>query len=352
MSDENFLDNPFYIALSRQFSDLYAKACARKCIICIPIKSSLHMLSRGNSLMKHRALIPKAELGLHILQPSPLQSLEEGLYDCVQNGYSVKIERPTGGKNGIIRGYSGFARSFSAEILSEEKCYDEKSGGSFTMLIIDHPLGEGMDVYTKPPPTLEYTFDKLSSASCEDYLRESLGSLDSACIIGTFKKSIEQLYRTYVLLEGYLDDLASKIRSLVTKTVDESVRAVPSINRRDTAAAFEVFGHNILYPKLFPFLHEKEYAAREKVISVNMESVRKPTTIDGLNIESATFPLAAATLLKLPAQTSPLQQLVCVASALQALQTDRNIIPKESSPFHRVQSTSSITARAGRHTTS
>ncbi|OWA53192.1 hypothetical protein BV898_17626 [Hypsibius exemplaris] len=114
MSDENFLDNPFYIALSKQFSDLYAKACARKCIICIPIKSSIHVLSRG----KHRALIPRAELGLELgLEPSPLHSLEEGFYDCVQNGYSMKIERPTGRKNGIIRGYSEFVRSFSAEIL-------------------------------------------------------------------------------------------------------------------------------------------------------------------------------------------------------------------------------------------
>ena len=118
MADENFIENPFYIALSKQFSDLYTKACARKCIICIPIKSSLSVLSRGKSV-KHRTLIPKAELGLHILQPSPLQSLEEGLYDCVQNGYSVKIEKPGNGKNGVIRGYSGFARSFSAEILSE-----------------------------------------------------------------------------------------------------------------------------------------------------------------------------------------------------------------------------------------
>ncbi|OWA51126.1 hypothetical protein BV898_15623 [Hypsibius exemplaris] len=47
MSDENFLDNPFYIAFSKQFSVLYAKACARKCIICIAIKSSFHVLSRG-----------------------------------------------------------------------------------------------------------------------------------------------------------------------------------------------------------------------------------------------------------------------------------------------------------------
>ncbi|OWA53528.1 hypothetical protein BV898_17954 [Hypsibius exemplaris] len=42
---------------------------------------------------KHRTLIPKAELGLHIFQPSPLQSLKEGLYDCVQNGLLDEIQK-------------------------------------------------------------------------------------------------------------------------------------------------------------------------------------------------------------------------------------------------------------------
>jgi hypothetical protein len=80
-------------------------------------------------------------------------------------------------------------------LFVQEKCYDEKSGGSFTLLMIDHPLGEGMDVYNKALPTLNYSLESLSSATCEGYLREYLGPAEAgSTIIATFKKSIEQLY--------------------------------------------------------------------------------------------------------------------------------------------------------------
>lgn len=117
MTEEFFLDNPFYIALTQQFPDLYSKACARKCVICVPRVSSLPATKYGNQVGPGSNLFRRAELGLHILQPSPLQGHEEGLYDCVHKGYSVKIDS----KKGIITGYSGFGRNFSARILSEVK---------------------------------------------------------------------------------------------------------------------------------------------------------------------------------------------------------------------------------------
>lgn len=110
MADENFTQNPFYIALTKQYNDLYRKACERKCVICVPRVSSLPLHKKSNSL-----LIKRAELGLHILMPSPLQSIKPGLHDCVQEGYSVIID----GENSCITGYSGFGRNFSAKILSE-----------------------------------------------------------------------------------------------------------------------------------------------------------------------------------------------------------------------------------------
>ncbi|XP_055357848.1 uncharacterized protein LOC129602740 [Paramacrobiotus metropolitanus] len=320
MGDENFTQNPFYIALTKEYKDLYSKACDRKCIICVPRLSSLPLHKKTNAL-----LTKKSELGLHILMPSPLQVHVDGLHDCVQKGYSVVINP----KAGTIAGYSGFARNFSAKILSEERCYDE-NGRSFTLLLIDRPLGGDMDTFDRSVPTMEYNVITLSAASCEEFLRSSLPPHEAERIIGNYKKSIEQYYCTYLMLEGYVDDLANKLRLLVNKTLDSEILRVSSnINRKDAAAALEVYGHNILFHKIFDFLRDKVYMEADGLLKKNLSTVKKPTSVDGLDVTNAKFQNAEEFLGKMPSQTSPLQQLVFFGRALQGLREDVMLFHRE-----------------------
>lgn len=191
------------------------------------------------------------------------------------------------------------------------------------VLTIDHPLGEGMDRYNQRLPDLGYSADKLTTASCEAFLRDAYAHQ----VLASFKKAIEQIYRTYVLLEDYLDDLANKIHNLVNIAAEETLQMQPAINKKDVAAAFETFGHSLLYSKLFPFI-QTVCSNREATIMKNMSTVKKPEHIGGMNISTATYPTAQRFLRNVSSQASPLQQLVHFSQSMQALQVSRHLNKK------------------------
>lgn len=216
----------------------------------------------------------------------------------------------------------GTVKTFIVKISCclQEKCYDD-DGHSFTLLLIDRPLGGDVDSPTKATRTLDYSFSTLSAASCEEYLRDCLAFHDSEQIIGHYKKSIEQYYRTYLMLHDYIDDLANKLRALVNKTVEtEIVKASSGLNRKDVAVALEVYGHNILFHKIFDFLREKVHVSRDEAILKNMGSVVRPRTVDGMDICAARFPRSEEFFAKVWMQPSPLQQLLCFSRGIQGLQ--------------------------------
>ncbi|EDV22633.1 uncharacterized protein TRIADDRAFT_59078 [Trichoplax adhaerens] len=173
------------------------KSAQEKCFtICIPCSNSLGQTTKFS----------KAFVDLHILKPSPYV---QGQYYATDGSNKIIFNI----KLNTIQVISGFQKGFETQIIGEELGYNKKFE-QYRFLLIEQPLDPNFKISSsngdqdsildklKPVETLKECYDFLFEFSEH---KEAMLELD---------KGIYTFLTSYVVVVGYLDHAAKKLRSL------------------------------------------------------------------------------------------------------------------------------------------
>ncbi|RDD41105.1 Ankyrin repeat domain-containing protein 27 [Trichoplax sp. H2] len=196
MASEDLEFNPFYQALQNQFFNQLSAAQEKCFTICIPCSNSLGQTTKFS----------KAFVDLHILKPSPYV---QGQYYATDGSNKIIFNI----KLNTIQVISGFQKGFETQIIGEELGYNKKFE-QYRFLLIEQPLDPNFKISSsngdqdsildklKPVETLKECYDFLFEFSEH---KEAMLELD---------KGIYTFLTSYVVVVGYLDHAAKKLRSL------------------------------------------------------------------------------------------------------------------------------------------
>lgn len=204
VEQDDLVFNPFYQALQGPFHSQFEYAQDHCYLVCIPQTASMVGVE----------ITPKF-VETHILKPSPM----------FQDNY-ITTDR-LGSKSVVLDGHEinlleGFEHSSNIKIVSEELCYNKKYK-PYKMLIIESPLvgavkgrrgSAGLsDAFLKP----RITFDEnVKFLNLFPECRFQLLNLD---------KSIQQFNHNYLMVKGYLQAAAEKLKKIWQENVEAVIKA-------------------------------------------------------------------------------------------------------------------------------
>ncbi|XP_065830952.1 ankyrin repeat domain-containing protein 27-like isoform X2 [Oscarella lobularis] len=300
--------NPFFKALQTTFEAIYIKAQADCCTICIPQTSSLPRSRNFDSKF----------VELHVLRPSPYF---KGRYVTKRKGKDVEFEI----EDGRIHAISGFSGSFKSAILSEELGYN-KSYEQFKILLIDRTLDPDLQSCNhadEGSPTV-WKLEQPKSAECIQLLK-SHASLQK--VVHNLWKMITTFNRSYVIVEGYLDQAASKLESFCLQAVQEARAALQSnhstIDKRGETmiqVAIESLLMGGVHDKMFHFVKN----AHRKLDEDLLARCRRFHGITAKDLSVAEHlcrptPEAVVELASLDGHTNPLDKVICMKQCLELI---------------------------------
>ncbi|XP_062518311.1 putative uncharacterized protein DDB_G0284213 [Corticium candelabrum] len=188
--------NPFFKALQEDFSVVYEKAQSECCTICIP---------QTTSLPKSKVSLDFVEM--HILSPSPYFRGQYVNWNKSRAEFEIDED--------LITAIKGFQKPFSVRILSEELAYNKKYE-PFKILILDHPLDPSLTSSLVSDTTESVSQPGKSSLEYCQFLQSKRHAQKA---LAQLDKEIVAFNKNYVIVEGYLDQTASRLETICKQSL-------------------------------------------------------------------------------------------------------------------------------------
>ncbi|XP_070572550.1 ankyrin repeat domain-containing protein 27-like [Ptychodera flava] len=204
MADGEDLDlNPFYKSLQTKFSSKFETAQDRCYLLCIPVAASLKGIYINQQFVE-----------THVLRPSPY--FQSHFVSSDKHGSrSIVLE------NGHIHTKDGFPTNTAIKILSEELGYN-KDYKPFKMLIIEKPLDSTLKSREDPSsPTLDLQETRISF---QDNKRLLFQFPEHKTALAVLDQNIRQFNSNYMILQGYLDHAAQKLKDICFHTTENLLK--------------------------------------------------------------------------------------------------------------------------------
>ncbi|XP_041456821.1 ankyrin repeat domain-containing protein 27-like [Lytechinus variegatus] len=317
MADHEDLEfNPFYKSLQSGYRSQFEDAQAKRFLVCIPQTASLVGVNINSNFLE-----------THLLKPSPM--LKDHYISTDKNGSKTIIV-----DEAFILTTEGFSQPGRIRILSEELGYN-KDYKPFKMLIIEKPL-EGAVKGRRG-----------SAGLSDEFLTPRTRFLENKHFLGMFpenrnnlkclEESIHQFNQNYMIVQGYLKDVATKLRRMCEEHKQMFAEANRYIKLQSDGRLEEVLNVAVesyvmgsVHAKVFKAI-SSEKTPEDVHISDKLHQLQGITGEQLGVAEEFCCPLPAAVveLARLDGINTPHEKLTCLHSTLENITEEVNIHLRE-----------------------